>query len=525
MKRQIIMMASLLLLTGSVMAQTTPTAPYISIIQNQTIPGQSISSPLTVANEVNSGPLGSQSVPTGLDFGYPFTIYVDVPKGAYTGQSLFLYMQDSQYGSGAFNNWYWQGTPVSVPASILSGPTAVPSNSNVDRYTFTMGQGQYPVLMNCQSYWSQLLDGSVIRPTLNVGWTTNSGSNPTTANWGNYVINSIDIWGYKNRLSLVYPPLTNPDVILEINQYTPINQNLEQMLLAGVSSNSTMNVIMNGVQSSFTLPGGTGIATNAYTWYMDDEFGVSPYTYLVNDPNLWMNNIYQIGYKPWINSTHVDGSLGLNNIQYWSQNSAGLPCYTLIYYVIPSSYVPSGAGFVPTATFDANAQRVIIKINPYISPATGQPTQSTSPFISDAITIASQDYGSAAAGTQWGSALPAGQTNYTFAGNYLPGDGQYSIAQDIVGIIGGSTNTRPIDWYVPAGGANAPAQKYDHTSGNGTGYMYIVNASALGGIFYQNTFNVCPNMSLQFSMWLMNICDGTRQNTSYNSKYRIKPNV
>ncbi|MDR0873667.1 MAG: hypothetical protein LBN27_09440, partial [Prevotellaceae bacterium] len=469
------------------------TYPCISITQTQTIQGQS--SPLGIAGQVSTGPIGSQNTPSRLDFGYAFTIKVDVAKGSYSGKLLFLYMQDTQNGSGATNNWWLQGVPVMVP-SLRFTYSSSESTSTYDRYVLTINTGDYPILMNAVSYWNSLPDGSVIRPSFYIGFTQDAS---TYANWGDAVINFIDVWGYKNRMNLSNPPVED-SIVVELNQYEQVNRNLEDMLI-----------------SQGKLPAGT------YSWYMNDEYGVSPYTYLVNNPNAWQNNIYQDGFKPWINTTHI-GEFNMSNLDYWSMDSHGNICYTLYYYAIPRSLVPNGNGYVPSATFNTNAYAVTVKIKPLILPPPyPQPPNPPSPLISNAVTIASQNYGSAAASTQWGAALPAGETNYNFANGNLPGDGQYSIAQDILGVIEG--DTRPIDWYVPTGGAWSPAKKYDHTSGDGSGFMYIANADEDGGIFYQKTFDVCQNMNLQFSMWLFNICDGTRQNTSWNSQYRIKPNV
>ncbi|GHT62176.1 hypothetical protein FACS189451_05900 [Bacteroidia bacterium] len=511
-KIRLIILASILFIAGNITAQTP--APYISIRQN--------ASNIIVVDSVSTGPVGSASMPTRLDFGSEFTISVFVDKDSYSGKTLFLYMQDTQTGTGGINNWWLQGASV-ITNLQFTGPTTPSGLPNVDKYDLIIPTEQYPVLMNSGTAWTKLLDGSIIRPTLYVGFTSDS---TTIANWGDAVINFIDIWGYKGRMDITDPQPSNQDVIIEIDQYTPINKNLEQMLLDGIQT-----------QDSITVPNGyfkldPAVDSETYTWYMKDEYGVSPYTYLVNNPNPWLNNIYQTGFKPWINSTHIDTVINMSTAgEYWLPNSSGNICYVLTYYVIPTSYVTSSSTspYVDPAIFNQYARKVIIKIKPYITPLIPGPgappsvPSGPSPLISNAFTIASQDYGSAVAGTQWKQASL--ETSYTPAGNYLPNDGEYSLAQDIMGIIGGSANTRPPDWYVPAGGAYAPAKKYDHTSGNGTGFMYIVNAKEAGGIFYKETFAVCPKMNLQFSMWLFNICDGTRDNNSWNSKYRIKPNV
>ncbi|GHT78647.1 hypothetical protein AGMMS50262_21500 [Bacteroidia bacterium] len=500
-------------LGGSALAQTPP---YMTISQDQTVLGTT--SLLVVVDSVNSGAAGSAGNPTRLDFGHAFIVNVFVLSSPskidpYLGKTLFLYMQDTQTGTGAVNNWWQQGTPANVPAMTQWSRTAS-ARSNGDslvRYSLTIADGQYPVLMNSQSYWNSLLDGSIIRPSLYVGF-KNPGD--TYANYGDAVLNYIDIWGYKNRMSLTSPNIpANRTIDVVVKQYDNIKKNLEDILIT----------------DSLKLPAGN------YAWYMDDQYGVSPYTYTVNNPNPWLNNIYQSGFKPWINTTHI-GAFDLSNLDYWlgdgpdgTTYGAYKMYYTLYYYAINADIVANAphSPYVDTTTFKNNAYKIRVKIKPYLSPMTNlpDPAFTSSPFMNNAFTIASQNYGDSIAGAQWGTLKNPSETSYNPAGNYLPNDGEYTIAQDIVGIIGGSVNVRPGDWYVPAGGAWVPAKKYDHTSGNGTGFMYIVNAKEAGGIFYKETFEVCPQMNLQFSMWLFNICDGTRDNNSWNVKYRIKPNV
>jgi hypothetical protein len=441
----------------------------------------------TVVPPTNTGPVGSQSAPTRLQLDSAFTVYVDVQKNAYNGKTLFLYMQDTQYGSGATNNWYLQGTPLISSLQFSLDQTYSNTSTIVDRYKLFIPIHKYPELMNATNYWNTLSDGSIIRPTFYIGWISTANLNANQpANWGDAAINFTDIWAYKNIPVPFSINLATSDIVIEIDQYTPINKNLEQMLRD---------------------EGHLLASITEYSWYMDDQYGVSPYTYTVNNRSAWLNNIYQDGFKPWINSSHIDWT----NPDFLSTNSNGDSCYVLCYYVIPKANVPAG-GFVSGTVFNTQARRVIVKIKPSVPPSLANP-----------ITVAFQDYGTAAAGAQWGTALPSGETNYAFAGSNLPGDGKYAIAQDILGEIPG--DGRPPDWYVPAGGAWAPAKKYDHTSGDGTGFMYIVNAEGAGGVFYKETFDVCPNMNLQFSMWLTNICDGTRADNAWSSKYRIKPNV
>lgn len=87
-----------------------------------------------------------------------------------------------------------------------------------------------------------------------------------------------------------------------------------------------------------------------------------------------------------------------------------------------------------------------------------------------------------------GSQLPAGRTNYNFVNNFPPNDGSYTIINQ-----------------PSSSGFNAWHQPYDHTTGNLTGNMMVVNASFERGVFYQETLNVTPNSNYEFSAWIINI--------------------
>lgn len=92
------------------------------------------------------------------------------------------------------------------------------------------------------------------------------------------------------------------------------------------------------------------------------------------------------------------------------------------------------------------------------------------------------------AGTDTGSALPAGSTTYSYTTGW-PTDGQYTIAN--------TSNPPPGNphWYTSA----------DHT-GDPNGYMFIVNASYAPGEFFRYTVSgLCSNTTYVFSAWLANV--------------------
>lgn len=96
--------------------------------------------------------------------------------------------------------------------------------------------------------------------------------------------------------------------------------------------------------------------------------------------------------------------------------------------------------------------------------------------------IFTEDFGS---GTNYGPALPAGVTNYTFVTD-KPEDGSYTIyyKNDWVG------------WH----------NNIDHTPGDTNGKLLIVNASYTAGEFYTRTVSgLCENTSYEFSSWLINL--------------------
>ncbi|MDR1729641.1 MAG: hypothetical protein LBR52_03165 [Prevotellaceae bacterium] len=494
---------------GKIAAQTTPAVPYLFITQQQ------FGNLVTVVPPTNTniGKNNYFSVPSTLDFGAAFNIYVDVAKGSIPStRVIYLFMQDQNTGTGATNGGSNALPNVTTPQSLRFVLDNTYTSTTIDRYKLTINAGNYPTLMNSGTGWTGMKDGTIIYTGFNIYAADSSNG----ANVARVVANTVSIAGFKRLLMLKQPATTQPDVIIELNQYDPVTVNLEQMLVNGVT-------LSNG--QAYNLP--APATTTTYSWYFDDPYGANPHAHAVNSQYNWLNNLYQSGIKPWINSSHIDFS----NPAYMSTNKAGVSCYTLTYYMIQSSLIPTGTQsvvggitstqYVDTATFKANARKVIVRIQP----------ATASHLIPYPITIAKQDYGAAPAGTQWGPQLDASQTTYTYAGNALPQDGQYSIAQDIAGRFSGASYPRPPDWYLfpaywtGAAGTDPPAKKYDHTYGNGTGYMYLVNATASPGTFYRNSFAVCPNMNLQFSLWLMDMSDGNRLYQNPYPQYRIKPNV
>jgi gliding motility-associated-like protein len=111
-----------------------------------------------------------------------------------------------------------------------------------------------------------------------------------------------------------------------------------------------------------------------------------------------------------------------------------------------------------------------------------------------------EDFGT---GFNYGPALIAGVTNYSYVNSGFPQDGQYTLYN--------RTNLIPNNWLY----------SLDHTPDNQPngldGKCLIVNASNTPGQFYKKTVtNLCSNTTFEFSAWLINIynaaagaCPGT----------------
>lgn len=84
---------------------------------------------------------------------------------------------------------------------------------------------------------------------------------------------------------------------------------------------------------------------------------------------------------------------------------------------------------------------------------------------------------------------PISSTNYTYTSNGCPSDGSYTIVSSTSGCF----NT----WHTLT---------EDHTPGDTTGYMMLVNASNNPGEFYKETINnLCPGTTYEFAAYVVNV--------------------
>ena len=118
---------------------------------------------------------------------------------------------------------------------------------------------------------------------------------------------------------------------------------------------------------------------------------------------------------------------------------------------------------------------------------------------SKGIPIFTEDFGS---GTDYGPALPAGVTSYTFVAG-TPSDGFYTLYS--------ITNQYP-SWH------NSPDHTPDNQPNGADGKSLIVNASFTPSEFYKRVVSgLCVNTTFEFTAWLMNVynssstgaCSGT----------------
>ncbi len=101
------------------------------------------------------------------------------------------------------------------------------------------------------------------------------------------------------------------------------------------------------------------------------------------------------------------------------------------------------------------------------------------------------------AGTNPGPPLSTTNTNYTYTSILCPPDGSYTLANNSNGCFGNS-------WH------NITE---DHTPGDGSGYMMLVNASLTPGDFYVDTVkNLCGSGTYEFSAWMVNVLRSTACN-------------
>ena len=96
------------------------------------------------------------------------------------------------------------------------------------------------------------------------------------------------------------------------------------------------------------------------------------------------------------------------------------------------------------------------------------------------------------------TALAAATTSYSFTSSSCPSDGSYTVVSSSAGCF---NNT----WH---------GLSEDHTPGDQTGYMMLVNASYQPGDFYVDTVKgLCANTTYEFAAWIVNVllpsaCDG-----------------
>lgn len=97
------------------------------------------------------------------------------------------------------------------------------------------------------------------------------------------------------------------------------------------------------------------------------------------------------------------------------------------------------------------------------------------------------------AGSNPGSPLAAGVTNYSYIGADCPADGSYTIRNNTTNCFSGS-------WH---------SLSSDHTGDNG-GYFMLVNASNNPGDFYVDTVRgLCSGTTFEFAAWVANVLKTT----------------
>lgn len=118
---------------------------------------------------------------------------------------------------------------------------------------------------------------------------------------------------------------------------------------------------------------------------------------------------------------------------------------------------------------------------------------------SKGIPIFTEDFGS---GTDYGPALPAGVTSYTFIAG-TPSDGLYTLFY--------RTNQYG-SWH------NSPDHTPDNQPNGANGKSLIVNASFTPSEFYKRVVTgLCVNTTFEFSSWLMNVSNSSSAACSGNS--------
>ncbi|HEY0668777.1 MAG TPA: gliding motility-associated C-terminal domain-containing protein [Sphingobacteriaceae bacterium] len=84
---------------------------------------------------------------------------------------------------------------------------------------------------------------------------------------------------------------------------------------------------------------------------------------------------------------------------------------------------------------------------------------------------------------------PSSSTNYNYTSNGCPSDGSYTIVSSTSGCFG--------TWHTLT---------EDHTPGDNSGYMMLVNSSNTPGEFYRETINtLCPGTTYEFAAYVVNV--------------------
>ena len=113
-------------------------------------------------------------------------------------------------------------------------------------------------------------------------------------------------------------------------------------------------------------------------------------------------------------------------------------------------------------------------------------------------------------GLNYGPALPAGVTNYTYVNSGFPQDGQYTLYYR-TNLIPGSQN-----WLYSLD--HTPDTQPDGTNGK----CLIVNASNTPGQFYNRTVTgLCSNTTFEFSAWVLNILNANTGGLPINVTFEI----
>ncbi len=114
--------------------------------------------------------------------------------------------------------------------------------------------------------------------------------------------------------------------------------------------------------------------------------------------------------------------------------------------------------------------------------------------------VVNNDFGRGAA--NYGPAL-INSTTYNFVGTGTPSDGSYTITKTTAGMHVGN-------WH----------QIRNHTPNDPDGYMMIVNANDVPGVFYEAEVPVdlCPNTTYEFAAWVINLLtySGKKPNLTFS---------